>query len=226
MSLLQYLENDDQLFIQLGKREYLDTLLNGQIRITQQQYYKGVRGDNGDSEEGSQLVNQSNKKIHLGGLESTYIWSCSHTKNQNIEQIKKFSGYNHGLLILEPRKFLSSLTTHLNKDPILIKSAEIEHAKVIYTDDALIIEDDDRTQYNRWTKPSRYKTEFEYRLTIHNVLSPKLINQFFDGKHNDRVEQITSLSNKYVFYRIICNFNFDSNFQTYAFKGQKWIRDC
>lgn len=225
MNLLQHLEKDDQLFIQLGKREYLDTLLNGQLRITQQQYYKYTRGENGDFEEGKQLVRQNDNKVHLGGIESTYIWSCSHTNNQNIDQIKKFKDYDYGLLILEPIKFLSSLTECLEKDPILIKSAEIQHAKVLYTDDELIIKEDDRTPYNRWTKPLRYMTEYEYRLTIHNTLSPELINEFFNGKHNNRVEPINTPFNKKVFYRIICNFKFDSNFQTYVFKDQKWIRD-
>ncbi len=55
----------------------------------------------------------------------------------------KFKDYNYGLLILEPIKFLSSLTECLAEDPILIKSAEIKHAKVLYTDDELIIEEDD-----------------------------------------------------------------------------------
>jgi hypothetical protein len=62
MGLLQYLENDDQLFIQLGKKEYLDTLLNGQLRITQQQYYRYTQGENSDFEEGNQLVRQNDNK--------------------------------------------------------------------------------------------------------------------------------------------------------------------
>jgi hypothetical protein len=146
------------------------------------------------------------------------------TNNQNIDQIKKFKDYDYGLLILEPTKFLSSLTECLTKDPILIESAEIQHAKVLYTDDDLIIEEDDRTPYNRWTKPLRYMTEYEYRLTIHNTLSPDLINEYFNGKQNYRVEPINTPFNKEVFHRIICDFKFDSNFQTYVFEDQKWTR--
>jgi hypothetical protein len=223
ISFLEPLIDDEQLFIQLEKPEYLEALLNGQLRVTQQKYYKYARGQNSDNQEGSQLIDQSMCIVHQAGIDSTYIWCCSYTKQQAIEKIKKFKNYDYGLLILEPKKFLASLTASLWKDPILCMGVDIEHAKVIYTDDdALIVEEGDRTQYNRWTKPLRYKTENEYRLIIHNMLPPNLINDFFNGEHNHRVEPIKIPFSSQDFYRVICNFDFDSNFKAYVFDGERW----
>ncbi|GAC28604.1 hypothetical protein [Brumicola pallidula] len=160
---------NEYLFIQYRLNEHRDSFINGELRITQQQYYRHLKSAVSDSFEGQQLMHANGKKFTLFGNHSTYIWSCSVTDQEGLSNLKKFDDYNLGLLILEPEVFANKVCSSLACNPILKNIAEINLKPVVYTNKEIPMAEDKKNPLSRWTKPMRFSHEREYRLCVHNV---------------------------------------------------------
>ena len=216
------------LFIQYKLREHRTSFLNGEIRITQQQYYRYLNSEVSDSLEGQQLLLLNSEKFTLFGNHSTYIWSSSATDRNNLDTLKKFDGYNFGLLILEPEGLISQICECLNNTPILKNCAEIDFGPVIYTDKKEPMVKDENKPLCRWTKPQNFSDEFEYRLCVHNVPPFEFIEKYHPEELH-KVERLytpsETLKTKQTFYRLIFNFSFSFDHEFYYFNGTKWGKE-
>jgi len=218
----------DSLFIQYKLNEHRMSLLDGNIRLTQQQYYRNISGEVSDSLEGEQLISANEGQYKLLGNHSTYIWSCSVIDGKQLYEIKKFTGYDFGLLILEPEAFKAQVYECLNNTPLLREYAEIKFDRVTYTDKEYPMPENKNKPLSRWTKPQCFKDECEYRLCAHNVPTFEFIEQFHRTELH-RVEKLYTpnekVNHKETSYRLVFNVAFDFDYKLYFFNGKDWCEE-
>lgn len=221
-------EIEDSLFIQFKHREHRDALLDGELRVTQQQYYRYLRSEVSDSLEGEQLLQANGERFTLFGNHSTYIWSSSAINKKELSEIKKFVDYDFGLLILEPNTFIEQVYESLTKTPILKNNAEISFEPVVYSDKEQPMAEDKGKPLCRWTKPQGFSDEREFRLCVHNVPPMKFIKDYFPEELY-RVEELHTpheeVENKQTYYRLIFEITFDFDYELYSFNGLVWFKD-
>jgi hypothetical protein len=216
------------LFIQYKQNQHRVSFLDGELRITQQQYYPNLKSPVGDLSEGKQLLNLNGEEYTLLGNDSTYIWSSSEIEGRNLSDIEKFVDYNFGLLILEPNIFIAKVIESLTSTPILKNSADIKFAPVIYVDKEKSIAEDSSNSLCRWTKPLMHCDQREYRLCVHNVPTFEFIKMYHPEELH-RVEKLyipnEKVKNKQTFYRLVFNISFDFEYELYSFNGSEWCEE-
>lgn len=222
------LADNKYFFIQFKLKDHRDAFINGELRITQQQYYRHLSSVVSDSSEGEQMLHANGEIFILYGNHSTYIWSCSVVEKKDLSNLKKFGGYDFGLLILEPEVFVNQVRDSLESTQILKNCADVTSGPVIYTDKGLPLTVDKDKQLSRWTKPIQFSDEFEYRLCVHNVPPIEIIVEFLPNEVY-RIEEVFTpnekVQTKQTFYRLVFNIAFDFSYELYNFDGNIWVRE-
>lgn len=222
------LKDEEYLFVQYKLKEHRNSFINGELRITQQQYYRYLRSAVSDSFEGEQLVHAKGKAYTLFGNHSTYIWSCSIVDRKNLSSLKKFDDYNFGILILEPDVFVKQTCNSLLSNPILENCSDIAFDRVIYTNEGQSLTEDKNKPLSRWTKHDQFSDENEYRLCVHNVPPMENVVEFFPNEVH-RIEEVYTPSakalTKQTFHRLIFNVAFEFNYELYKYNGKLWVKD-
>jgi hypothetical protein len=216
------------LFIQYASNEHRCSFINGQLRITQQQYYRNVRNQVSDPLEGEQLLHASGEIFTLFGNHSTYIWCSSEIYREELAVVKKHDGYDHGLLILEPKKFIDQVLESLNNASILKNHADISFEHVRYVNKSRALADNPKKTLSRWTKPLEYSDERELRLCVHNVPPMEIIEEYFPEEQGRIVKRYTpndEVNFKQTFYTLVFDVDFDFDYELYSFNGTSWCKE-
>lgn len=225
--LINMSDNKEFLFIQYRLNEHRSAFLNGELRITQQQYYRYLRSAVSDSLEGEQRLHANGKQFTLFGNHSTYIWSCSAVYS-GLSDIKKFDGYDVGLMILDQSAFIKQVCKALKNTPILKNHADVSFEPVIYTDKKEPLAENKSKPLSRWTKPLTFSDECEYRLCVHNVPPLEFIEKYHPKEHH-RVEKVYTpnekVKTKQSFSRLVFNILFDFEYELYSFNGKEWCKE-
>lgn len=220
--------SNKKLFIQFEKKEYLEALVGGQFRITQQMYYRYVRGESADSEDGLQLVKHQDGVILNAGAESTYIWSASLIGVDELGILRRFKGSDYGLLIDEPERFMDNVVTTLKRERVL-RDTEIEFGEVIYHDGPIDSDTESLGPFCRWVKRERFKDEYEVRLSVHNVPPIGCYWEKYFSQEDVLIESrytpFQEVPNKQEFYALVFRCDFKSDYRVFVHDGKRWVLD-
>ena len=223
--MFRQLDDDSMLFVQYSLEEYMRCLLSGVLTLTQQNYYALAFGELSDPEEGKQKVYSKGKQVTQFTSGNTFIW-CSSVINSldDLSTLKTFTDSHHGILIENPNLFLKEAINSITKSELVAEgggenSVDIDHAHVIYIDESIKVNDDDETWYNRWTKRSKFENEREYRIVLHNLLTPEF--EFIEENEELMKQFIVDVIKGETFYRVQFPISFD-HFVPYIYNNDHW----